>query len=141
MTVMTSIDRFDGEYHFLSNFFPLGSLAVTSEHWFQAMKTTDFREQLLVLGQPTPGKAKRVGRKVSLRPDWDDIKVDVMSHCVVQKFMQHPELAALLEATGDAELIEGNIWNDTFWGVCRGKGENNLGKILMEVRSARRTLK
>ncbi len=57
-----------------------------------------------------------------------------MAGLLVQKF-QHPELAALLRATDDAELIEGNTWGDTFWGVCKGKGANNLGRMLMEIRS------
>lgn len=70
---------------------------------------------------------------MSLRPDWEYIRVDVMTELVRKKFSQEP-LRSQLIATGDAELIEGNWWNDTFWGVCNGVGENNLGKILMKVR-------
>jgi predicted NAD-dependent protein-ADP-ribosyltransferase YbiA (DUF1768 family) len=75
-----------------------------------------------------------MGRSVKLRPDWESIKLDVMETAVRIKFTD-PELAAKLIATGDEELIEGNWWNDTFWGVCNGVGENHLGKILMKVRA------
>jgi ribA/ribD-fused uncharacterized protein len=81
----------------------------------------------------TPGKAKRLGRKVTLRANWELIKIDVMLDLVRQKF-QDPDLAWMLINTGDAELIEGNHWGDKFWGVCNGEGENHLGKILMQVR-------
>jgi predicted NAD-dependent protein-ADP-ribosyltransferase YbiA (DUF1768 family) len=58
-----------------------------------------------------------------------------MEDLVRLKFTTHPDLCERLLTTGDAELIEGNSWNDTFWGVCRGKGRNELGKVLMKVRS------
>jgi ribA/ribD-fused uncharacterized protein len=83
----------------------------------------------------TPGKAKRAGRNLQLRHDWEKVKYDVMLDIVFAKFYQHPELAAKLLATGDAELIEGNWWNDTTWGVCNGVGSNWLGRILMMVRA------
>jgi len=49
---------------------------------------------------------------------------------------KEPLLTRALIATGDTELIEGNDWEDTFWGVCNGMGENNLGKLLMKVRQS-----
>lgn len=121
------IDSFSGKYRFLSNF--EGGV----EHIFQAMKTTDYKEQIWVLNSVTPGTAKRRGRKVTLRPDWEDIKIDVMEHCLRGKFA-NPLYQRLLIQTGDAELIEGNTWNDTFWGVCNGNGRNELGKLLMKLR-------
>ena len=63
------------------------------------------------------------------------MRIDIMTALVTQKFNRHIDLRKKLLATGDEELIEGNWWGDTFWGVCRGKGDNHLGKILMEVRS------
>ena len=63
------------------------------------------------------------------------MKIDIMRQVLKSKFTQNPELKAKLIATGDAELIEGNNWNDRFWGVCRGVGQNHLGKLLMEVRA------
>jgi ribA/ribD-fused uncharacterized protein len=81
------------------------------------------------------GQSKKLGKRVELRPDWEDVKIDIMRQVLKSKFTQNPELKAQLIATGDAELIEGNNWNDRFWGVCRGKGQNHLGKLLMEVRA------
>ena len=102
---------------------------------FQAAKTFDPDEKLAVAQATTPGSAKRLGGKVQLRPDWEQVKVGLMEDLVRLKFTTHADLRAKLLATGDAELVEGNNWNDRFWGVCRGKGRNELGKILMKVRS------
>lgn len=134
-----SIDRFTGEFGFLSNFSPHsveldGMLFPTAEHAFQAMKTVDPLERLGVQATMTPGQAKRAGRRVTLREDWEEIKVEVMHRVVAAKFMQHPELADRLVDTQGRELVEGNTWGDRTWGVCDGVGENLLGRILMDVR-------
>lgn len=137
---MNKIDCFNGEYAFLSNFYqsPViisGIEYPTNEHAFQAAKTLDpiLRERIAKLS--TPGQAKKAGRNLILRSDWEEIKIQVMRIVVRRKFESNQNLANLLLATGDAELIEGNTWRDTFWGVCNGIGANNLGKILMSVRS------
>lgn len=132
------IDIFHGEHRFLSNFHPSiievgGTLYPTAEHAYQAFKTFDTNERIAILEAPTPGKAKRLGAKATLRSDWETIKIDVMRLLLVRKF-EDPELRQKLLDTGDAELIEGNTWGDTFWGVCDGFGHNHLGKSLMEVR-------
>jgi hypothetical protein len=62
-----------------------------------------------------------------------------MESLVKEKFTRDTELGAKLVATGDEELVEGNYWGDTFWGVCRGVGQNHLGKILMKVREELRS--
>ncbi len=138
---MNRIDCFRGVYGFLSNFYnaPVtweGLTYLNSEAAFQAAKvlTDEERRQFMYLD---PSRAKRMGRRVNLRSDWEQVKVGIMEEIVRAKFTQNPELGALLVATGDAELIEGNTWNDTCWGVDTrtGKGENNLGKILMKVRA------
>ncbi len=136
------IDSFDGEWSFLSNFHPSevhfdGDLYPTVEHAFQAAKTTDPTERAAIRAATTPGRAKRAGRRVALRPGWDDMRIDVMAGLLREKFSD-PTLAAALDATGDAELIEGNTWGDTFWGVCRGVGTNHLGRLLMQIRDERR---
>ena len=139
--IISVIDNFDGKYAFLSNFYdsPIqgddGITYPTVEHYFQAMKTLNIGQRQEIAAQDTPGKAKRLGRAVNLRPDWEQIKSDVMRQGVTAKF-QIPELRERLLATGDAILIEGNWWGDTCWGVCNGVGENRLGKILMEVRTS-----
>lgn len=135
---MSKIDSFSKEYEFLSNFYSQeitydGIKYPTNEHAFQAAKTLDLEERKAISSLPTPGQAKRAGRRVSLRPDWEEVKFDVMKEIVILKFI-NPALKEKLLATGDSELIEGNTWNDRCWGVCKGVGQNNLGRILMEVR-------
>lgn len=133
------IDSFNEEFEFLSNFFPSpvtdteGNTYPTVEHYFQAMKTLNPEERKKIAAAPTPGKAKRMGRSVNLRKDWEQIKLSVMREGLRQKF-SIPGLRDMLLETYDAELIEGNWWHDTYWGVCNGVGENHLGKLLMEIR-------
>lgn len=67
-------------------------------------------------------------------PDFDLIKVEIMRDLLEQKFYPGSDLAGQLMSTGFVDIIEGNTWGDTFWGVCRGKGENHLGKLLMKIR-------
>jgi ribA/ribD-fused uncharacterized protein len=134
------IEKFTGSHDFLSNFYPCeiifeGAPYPTVEHAFQAAKTFDKPSRLKIAALTTPGKAKAAGKKVQLREGWDTIRVDIMRKIVKFKFKHHADLAQKLLDTGEQELIEGNSWNDTFWGVCRGKGQNWLGKILMEVRT------
>lgn len=135
---MNKIDHFDGEYRFLSNFWPCeivyeGITYPSTEHYYVAMKTTDpeLRKQASLVS--TSGKVKKFGRMLVLRPDWDDVKLQVMEYALRQKFSK-PELRAMLIATGDAELIEGNWWKDVYWGVCDGVGQNHLGRLLMKIR-------
>ncbi len=136
---MNIIDSFREEYAFLSNFYPAkvtysGYTYQTSEHAFAAAKATNKTDHDYVANAITPGIAKRRGREIVCRPDWKRVRVTIMSEIVYHKFNQNPELYAKLKATDKATLIEGNYWNDTYWGVCRGIGSNFLGKILMIVR-------
>lgn len=132
------IDKFDGDYAFLSNFYgaPVkynGILFPNSEAAFQAQKCPT--RAIEFANTKTPGQAKRLGRQVPLRTDWNLVRIGIMEDIVRCKFVQHPILANKLVATGDAELIEGNYWHDCFWGVCNGFGENHLGQILMKIRT------
>ena len=139
--MVTKIDKFDGtEYGFLSNFYssPIqyeGIIYPTVEHMFQALKAEDDGTRRKIANASTPGQAKRLGRSVALRGDWEEVKVDVMRTALKLKF-SNPTLKAKLLATGEAELIEGNTWNDRFWGVCGGTGKNMLGTLLMELRAS-----
>lgn len=135
------IDKFEGEYYFLSNFSEHGftypkdhNYYKTNEHFFQAMKVKDQRERQRIIDAKTPSEAKKIGRKVNLRNDWEDIKVNVMKKGLLMKFNSNPAIRRKLLSTGDAELIEGNNWGDTFWGKVNGEGKNMLGKCLMELR-------
>lgn len=137
------IGPFQGEYAFLSNFYQApvefeGIVYPTVEHAFQAAKTVDQEERRRIAALPTPGEAKRAGRKLKIRKDWENIKLHIMHELVQQKF-RHPALRELLLATGDRPIVEINTWNDTFWGVCEGVGQNHLGRILMAVREELRT--
>lgn len=133
------IDRFSGEYRFLSNFWlcpvPMeGEWYASVEHAYQAAKTLDPEARVRIKNAFGPKDAKKMGNGIVLRGDWDLVRIQYMRHLVWQKFSLHQHLRIKLLATENAELIEGNTWHDTFWGVCRGIGENNLGKILMQVR-------
>lgn len=132
------IDSFTGPYRFLSNFFPCpisyqAILYNSVEHAYQAAKTRDQQARIDIAGALTPGIAKRMGRLVKLRPDWDLVKLDVMKELLLKKF-SHGSLRQLLLDTGNAELVEGNGWGDRFWGRVAGQGHNHLGRLLMEVR-------
>ncbi len=141
---MPSITSFFGEYRFLSNFYPsqipnkIGQIYATVEHAFQAANTLVDSERDEIMFAKTPGDAKRLGRKVTLRPDWEQIKVEVMRRLLALKFAPGSKLADRLLATEDAELVESNNWGDVFWGVCKGKGTNWLGILLMERRAVLR---
>lgn len=130
---MKTIDAFKGKYYFLSNFYPDGK--DTNEHLFQSEKAQWPDDRAYVRRALTPMSAKKRGRQVALRPDWENIKDEVMKRLLVMKF-ESVELSRLLLATGTADLIEGNHWGDTYWGVDdkTGKGFNMLGRLLMEVR-------
>ena len=135
---MRRIDNFRGNYYFLSNFYPVAirynwMVYGNAEAAFQAQKVlTDAERRPFISMSAT--NAKKYGRKVKLRPDWEDVKLVVMYDIVLAKFTQNPSLKEMLIATGNAELVEGNTWGDRYWGVCNGTGSNYLGKILMAVR-------
>jgi len=138
------ITRFEGDFRFLSNFYECdilydGLVFHSVEAAFQAMKCRIHGERI-PFENMTAQQARQAGRKVQLRPDWDIRKQHLMYALVKQKFSADPALREKLLATGKAELIEGNLWHDNYWGNCdcsrcRGKtGHNFLGDILMRVR-------
>lgn len=140
-----AITRFDGEYAFLSNFFehpiqfgvaptPWNGVWPTAEHLFQAFKCADVDDIERLRRAPSPGAAKRMGRRVSLRPDWEDVKIVAMRTVLAWKFNGGETLAEWLVSTNNRELIEGNHWGDRYWGQVRGEGLNMLGELLMERR-------
>ena len=141
MKAIAIIDSFRGKYYFLSNFFPAevtynGLTYQNNAAAFQAQKTYS-KEERIEFTTLEPKDAKRRGRRVRLRRDWEQVKDRIMEEIVRAKFSQNKELKEQLLATGDAQLVEGNRWNDRYWGVDirSGVGENHLGKILMKVRS------
>ena len=136
---------FDGDYRFLSNFWPVDVeyddfYYPSVEHAYQAAKTLNPAQQYEIYQAPSPAKAKMLGRHVHIRHDWDNIKVRVMEVLLRQKFVGYHDLSLWLYQTGDKYLEETNTWGDTFWGVCNGKGQNVLGNLLMKVREDIKTL-
>lgn len=134
----SAITSFRGKYAFLSNFYPClieyeGELYPSVEHAFQAAKSTDSHVRHLISLCLSAADAKRCGREVTLRSDWNDVRIDVMRNLLRLKFQTDINRQKLM-STGDAYLEEGNRHGDTFWGTVDGVGENNLGKLLMEIR-------
>jgi ribA/ribD-fused uncharacterized protein len=141
------ISQFRGSWAFLSNFHPAvldweGITYPTSEHAFNAGKTLDRDERLMIAAASTPKEAKALGRSVKLRPLWDaSVRYQVMQEVLWAKFTCHPMRVNALLGTDDAELVEGNTWHDQHWGdcscglpKCAKPGANHLGRLLMELR-------
>lgn len=136
-----AITSFRGPTRWLSNFWTAeitidGIEYPSTEHAYQAHKTFDLEMRARIAKLEKPGQAKRSGAQVDLRPDWGEVRLEVMALITREKYMNHPELRDRLFWTGDMKLIEGNNWNDRFWGVdnVTGLGNNHLGVILMALR-------
>lgn len=135
----TPIQGFRGEYSFLSNFAPCEIIYEdfwypSTEHAYVAAKTLDKNIRANISSFTSPGAVKRFGRSMMIRDDWISVRLDVMTELIHLKFEQD-EFRDKLLATGTSYIEETNTWGDVFWGVCRGKGENHLGKILMRERA------
>lgn len=134
------IERFWKEYKFLDNFADTlieyeGIMYTSVEAAFQSAKTFDMEKRKRI-ARYDPAAAKRAGRKLQLRPDWESVKDDIMYELLKKKFQSDAfGYRTKLLATGDAELIEGNNHRDSYWGVYKGVGKNRLGQLLMRVRS------
>ena len=125
------INEFRGKYYFLSNFYETpvtwnGLTYLNNEAAFQSAKTFSDRECFTNLD---PSSAKKLGRKVQLRSDWENVKDDVMYEICKAKFSQNTELKKRLLSTGNEHLEEGNTWGDKIWGTVNGIGENNFNKL------------
>ena len=135
------ITEFQGEYRWLSNHVLClveydGHKFPTVEHAYVYSKTVVKEEQealLTEIDNMSPGEVKRIGKMLTLRPDWEQVRLDIMLDLTRQKYSYGYFQKKLLD-TGDQEIIEGNTWGDTFWGKYNGVGENQLGRIIMQVR-------
>lgn len=135
---MNKINSFRDEYYFLSNFYEClvtynGLTYKNNEAAFQAQKCINRKDREKFCNL-SASESKKLGRRVVLRKDWEDIKIKVMTDIVKAKFEQNEDLQKKLLATEDAYLEEGNTWGDRIWGTVNGVGANNLGRILMNVR-------
>ena len=139
--------QFREDYEFLSNFYPCpngveyeGVKYPTSENAYQASKTSSFRRRIFI--NCSPKEAKRKGKNIPMIYGFDRVKA--MRKILFSKFTRNSELKQKLLGTRNITLAEGNIWNDTFWGInlkapCKNceffyEGKNMLGKLLMELR-------
>jgi ribA/ribD-fused uncharacterized protein len=131
-------------YYELSNFSPHGfqldgAYWPTVEHYFQAQKFPSrpvYQQKIRQARSPKDAKTLGRSRKVPLRPDWEEIKDEVMRQALRAKFAANPQLTVILLGTGERELIE-NAPSDYYWGCERtGTGKNRLGSLLMELRAA-----
>lgn len=134
------INCFDGEYRWLSNFWPCyvqldGEWYNSVEAAYVAAKTLDEEKRAEIRRMEYPGQIKRFGRTLKLRHDWETVKVSIMLELLRQKFKKDSDWGNKLVATENQMIVEGNTWGDTFWGVCNGKGKNMLGKLLMQIRN------
>lgn len=137
--LLEPITHFRGPYDFLSNFYectvPYDQIVFKSaEHAYAAAKTRDQRMRIKIAQLSTPSVAKKIGRQLELPKNWDRHRRPIMRKIVLNKFVYNLKLRKKLLDTGMRQLIEGNHWGDTFWGVCGGVGDNHLGVILMETR-------
>ncbi len=140
----------DDDTRFLSNFYPYKKDGTKYdvdvyivynnivfdcvENAYQAAKFLDIQKQK-DFSSLTPYETKEYWiDKTPENQNWEYIKLDIMKDLVFQKFNNSQQLKKMLIETGNAILEEGNTWNDTFWGICDGKGQNHLGKILMDIR-------
>lgn len=133
------ITLFRGEYSWLSNFYNCDIIYqeykyFSVEHAYQAAKTYKEEDLLLIRNSVSSVMAKSNSKLISIRSDWSEVKLDIMDGLLRQKFSKNSELADKLIDTGDVQIIEGNDWGDTYWGVCNGLGKNYLGKLLMNIR-------
>lgn len=133
-----NVKGFFGDYRFLSNYHvcPVyfeGQLFGSTEAAYQAAKTEDLniRSSFICL---SPNDSKKMGNQIIVRNGWNSMKYDVMSSVLFDKFYRNQDLREALLATENKYLEETNHWGDIYWGVCDGKGESNLGKLLMAIR-------
>lgn len=135
---INGIFGFKGEYRFLSNFYetPITYEGITYpsvENAYQAAKTLNQEDRLKFINISSKD-AKSLGKKISMREDWDAVKLQVMWNLLYEKFTRNRKLYSALVSTGKAHIEETNWWGDKFWGTCKGEGENHLGKLLMKLR-------
>lgn len=141
------IDRFYGQYLWLSNFAVCkiqyeGYVYWSTQAAYQAQKfngTAIQKDRIKkIFGKIQPNEAKMLGSVIPLRQDWQEVRLGIMKELLKLKFNQQPFKTQLLK-TGDKQLVQGNYWHDTFFGKCEcskheGQGQNHLGKIIMQIR-------
>ena len=142
---MKIINSFTGHFRFLSNFSPHSFVDIhgnewkTSEHYYQAAKTSNKKQREIIWTCDTPGRARHLGQSVDMVNNWKGKRISVMYRALKMKFDQNKDIQKKLKSTFNYKLIEGNHWHDNYWGncfcdKCKITGENNLGNLLMIIR-------
>jgi ribA/ribD-fused uncharacterized protein len=139
VTLQGAVTAFRGSYFTLSNFYPHpitidGHTYATVEHYYQAVKAVEPAEHDRIRDATTPAEAKQLGREVRCAPDWAERRIAVMRRALAAKYTLDSEPGAFLLGTGHVPLMEGNDWDDRFWGVADSEGRNVLGILLVERR-------
>lgn len=134
----SEINRFREEYKWLSNMYVCdvmynGHVYPSVENAYQVAKCK-FDVEQKIFYTCSPRDAKRFGRNVRMKEDFEANKISIMLDIIRAKFTQNNYLKGKLIDTYPAKIIEGNTWNDHFWEVCNGYGENKLGLCIMKVR-------
>mgnify|MGYP002128319120 CR=1 FL=1 len=139
MKAHPDIHGFSGDFRWLSNFWPVEvemdwEVYPSVEHAYQAAKTNDHALRTHFRSLTAGGVKRAAPSGKLLRPDWNLVRVQIMDDLLRQKFSKEPFVSKLL-STGCCYIEETNHWKDTFWGVCDGRGENILGKLIMVIRA------
>ena len=137
-----NICGFFNEYRFLSNFYNSsvwfeGLYYASSENAYQAAKVeVEFRDNFLNCSSSSSKKIWKDFPKLYTEDEWNNKKFNIMFRILCEKFFTNAVLYEKLLSTGTKYLEETNWWGDTYWGVCQGRGKNNLGKLLMYIRAS-----
>ena len=143
------LDTLDLVCFYEQDFYPLSNFSAfnlrwqgyrfdTSEaayHWEKFPDGGDIREMIRMA--PSAHAAFKIAEENARfrRRDWDAVKVDIMREILRAKVEQHEYVRRKLLATGCRELVE-NSWRDSFWGWGPDRsGQNQLGKLWMEIRA------
>jgi len=103
------------------------------EHYYQAMKSDDPEVQEMIRQAETPVEAIRIGQVVDVRPDWEEIREDVIRRAYEAKFRQNKKWRNIFLKTYGFPLHDAS--HHPYWGA---KGKDRLGQILMELRKVLR---
>lgn len=137
------IYKFREKYGWLSNMATCrvvvyGKTFESVENAYMYLKKPDDKEWGEFCMKNPPNKVKTASKDIEIRNDWEDVKLKVMYNLLIQKYTTEPFKTKLLE-TGNENIVEGNYWNDKFWGVDLKEtpniGENWLGRLIMDIRN------
>lgn len=137
------INSFRGYHAWLSNMYScniefMGHKFKSVENAYMFVKRPSDLDWLNKCLELSPGDVKKASKLIAVREDWESVKLSIMYELLKKKFTQEPFRTDLLNTRGE-NIVEGNRWNDTFWGVdiksSPNVGENWLGRLIMDIRT------